>query len=151
MSRPTSGARGPTGRAPPSSASRTRQARCDAPRPSELERACVLEHEAAPREAVRRRAEQDLSRRGRLLEPCGHVHRLTGHERRVARLVDHELAGLDADARLQAQLVHGGPHRQRGTGRALGVVLVRLRNAEGRENGVAGELLDDAAVERDAV
>ena len=31
------------------------------------------------------------------------------------------------------------------------VVLVRLRNAERGENGVAGELLDDAAVQRDAV
>ena len=34
---------------------------------------------------------------------------------------------------------------------ALGVVLVRLRDPEGGHDGVAGELLDDAAVRRDAV
>ena len=38
----------------------------------------------------------------------------------------------------------------RGADGALGVVLVRERNAEGGHHGIAGELLDDAAVRRDA-
>ena len=42
-------------------------------------------------------------------------------------------------------------HRERCAGRAMRVVLVRLRHAERGENGVACELLDDPAVLRDAV
>ena len=42
-------------------------------------------------------------------------------------------------------------HPERRPRGPLGVVLVRLRNAEGREHGVSGELLDDAAVHGDAV
>ena len=47
-------------------------------------------------------------------------------------------------------------HRSRGSPSAgadgaLGVVLVRLRDAERGHDGVAGELLDDAAVRGDAV
>ena len=118
---------------------------------SQLERAGILEHEAAAREAVRRGAEQDLAGCGRLLEAGREVDGLPGDEGRVARLVDDELARLDADARHQAELVHGAAHRERRACGPLGVVLVRLRDPEGRENGVAGELLDDAAVERDAV
>ena len=38
-----------------------------------------------------------------------------------------------------------------GANGALCVVLVRERHAEGRHHGVAGELLDDAAVRDDAV
>ena len=38
-----------------------------------------------------------------------------------------------------------------GPDRALGVVLVRLRDAERRQDGVAGELLDDPAVRGHAV
>ncbi len=37
---------------------------------------------------------------------------------------------------------------ERGADRALGVVLVRLRDAERGHHGVAGELLDDPAVRR---
>ena len=40
---------------------------------------------------------------------------------------------------------------ERGAHRPLRVVLVRERDAERRHHGVAGELLDDAAVRRDAV
>ena len=119
--------------------------------PSELEWAGILDHEVRGREPVRRRAEQDLARCRRLLEPRRHVHRLAGDERRVRRLVDHELTGFDADPRLEPELVHRGTHRKRCPGGALGVVLVRLRDAERREHGIAGELLDDAAVQRDAV
>ncbi len=42
-------------------------------------------------------------------------------------------------------------HAERRSSSALGIVLVGLRNAEGGEHGVAGELLDDATVHRDAV
>ena len=41
--------------------------------------------------------------------------------------------------------------RERRPGRALRVVLVRLRDAERGHHGVAGELLDDAAVLLDAL
>ena len=120
------------------------------PEPLELERARVLDARGCPREAIRRRAEQDLSRRRRLLQTRGHVHRLTCHERRVARLVDDELAGLDPDPGCRPSSSRR-PHRQRGTGRALASSSCACGNAEGREHGVARELLHDAAVQRDAV
>jgi len=47
--------------------------------------------------------------------------------------------------------VHAFEDPEPGANGALGVVLVRLRDAEGRHHGVAGELLDDAAVRGDAV
>ena len=117
----------------------------------QLERAGILEHEAAARETVRRGTEQDLAGCGCLLEAGCEVDGLPGDEGRVARLVDDELARLDADARHQAELVHGAAHRKRRACCPLGVVLVRLRDPEGGEDGIPGELLDDAAVERDAV
>ena len=75
---------------------------------------------------------------------------LTGRERRLCAL-DDDLAGLDADARFELELVHGLAHRERGSNGPLGVVLVRLGNAEGRHHGVAGELLDDPPMLGDAV
>ena len=54
-------------------------------------------------------------------------------------------------ARLEPELVDALERRERRAHRALGVVLVRERDAEGGHHGVAGELLDDAAVRDDAV
>ena len=65
-------------------------------------------------------------------------------------VLDDELARLDARCGLEAELAHRVEHRERGAHRALGVVLVRLRHAEGGHHGVAGELLDRAAVLLDA-
>ena len=65
--------------------------------------------------------------------------------------VDDDLARLDPDAGLELELVHRRAHRERRARRAERIVLVRLRNAERGHHGVAGELLDDAAVLDDAV
>ena len=55
-------------------------------------------------EAVRGRADQDLARRRRLLEARGEVDGLAGREGRVG-VVDDDLARLDADPRLEPELV----------------------------------------------
>ena len=94
--------------------------------------------------------DQDLTRCSRLLQPRRDVDRLAGREGRVG-LVGDDLAGLDADSRLESEAVHGVEDRRRGAHRALGVVLVRLRDPEGGHDGISGELLDDAAVRGDAV
>ena len=85
-----------------------------------------------------------------LLEARGEVDGLAGRERRVA-VVGDDLAGLDADPRLEAELLDALERRDRRADGALGVVLVRERHAEGGHDGVAGELLDRAAVRDDAV
>ncbi len=69
----------------------------------------------------------------------------------VSVLVRDDLAGLDADAHLEAELAHRVDDRKRRPHRPLGVVLVRGRDAERGHHRVAGELLDDAAVRGDAV
>ena len=116
----------------------------------ELERAGVLDDEAPGGEPIRRRADEDLARSCGFLEPRREVHRLARRECRL-RAVDDDLAGLDPDAGLELELVHGRAHRERGARGAERVVLVRLRNAERGHHGVAGELLDDAAVLHDAL
>ena len=50
----------------------------------------------------------------------------------------------------ELELVDRLAHRERRAHGPLGVVLVRLRDTEGGQDGVAGELLDDAAVLVDA-
>ena len=129
--------------------STTRQARSGPSTPLQLERAGVLDDEAAGGEPVRSRADEDLARPRRLLEPRGEVDGLARGERRLG-VVDDDLARLDPDPRLEPQLVDRRAHRERRARRALRVVLVRLRDAERRHHGVAGELLDDAAVLLDA-
>ena len=105
----------------------------------------ILDLDTPDREPVRAGPEQDLARLGRLLEPRGDVDGLAGREGRLG-VVDDDLAGLDADPRLEAELVDGVEDRDRCAHGSLGVVLVRLRDPEGGHDGVAGELLDDAAV-----
>ncbi len=99
---------------------------------------------------MRRRPDQDLSRSRNLLEPCRQVHGFAGGERGV-RVLDDELAGLDADPCLEPELFDRMPNPERCPGGALRVVFVRLRHAKRCENGVTRELLDDAPVQRDAV
>jgi hypothetical protein len=55
---------------------------------------------------VCRGAEQDLARFGELLQARGNVERLAGGEGGVAG-PGHDLARLDADPRLELQLVDG--------------------------------------------
>ena len=95
-------------------------------------------------------ADQDVAGLGRLLQPRGEVHRLAGREGRVARLGD-DLARLDADPRLEPEIVDRAEDRERGAHRPLGVVLVRLRNPERGHHRVPRELLDDPAVRGHAV
>ena len=111
----------------------------------ELERARVLDHEAACRETVRRRPDEDLVRTRRRLKAGGEVHGLPRRERRIVVLDDH-LTGLDPDPCLEPEGLEGFANRERRTSRALRVVLVGLRNAERGHDRVAGELLDDPAV-----
>ena len=78
-------------------------------------------------------------------------HPLARARARVER--DERLARVDADANLElerrlvlVQLRDGVADRERRAHRALGVVLVRDRRAEDRDDRVADELLDRAAV-----
>ena len=89
------------------------------------------------------------SGRRQLLEPRRDVDGLAGREGRLG-VVGDDLAGLDADPRLEAEVPDRVQDRERGAQRALGVVLVRARDAERGHDGVAGELLDRAAVRLDA-
>ena len=84
------------------------------------------------------------------LEARGEIDGLAGREGRVA-VVGDDLAGLDADAGLEAELPDAVERRDRRADGALGVVLVRERHAERGHDGVAGELLDRPAVGDDAV
>ena len=101
-------------------------------------------------EALDGRAEHDLARLRGLLQARCRVDREPGRERRLG-LVREDLARLDPDAHLEAELADRLDDPERGAHRPLRVVLVRERHAERRHHGVAGELLDDAAVRRDAV
>ena len=92
---------------------------------------------------MRGRAHQDLPGLGALLEPSRDVQRLAGGERRVA-VLDHDLACLDPDPHRQVG-VSGLDDRDRGPDRALGVVLVRRRDAEHGDDGVARILLHGSA------
>ncbi len=149
-SRPTSGARGPFGRAGPSIASTRRQARSADPSPFSSRGTGVLDDEACPCEAVGGGPDQDLSRPRRLLETRRQVHRLTCGEGGLG-ILDNELSGFDTDSRLQPELDDGLTHGEGGTGGSLGIVLVRLRDAERRQHRVARELLHDPPVQRDAM
>src|SRR5262249_47704420 len=63
----------------------------------------------------------------------------------------HDLTRLDADPRLELELVNGIEDLERSPNGTLRVVLVRLRNPECGHHSVAGELLDRAPVALDAV
>ena len=68
----------------------------------------------------------------------------------ASRLVRHDLARLDPDPRLQAEVADGVEDRERGPDGARGVVLVRPRDPERGHDRVADELLHRAAVSADA-
>ena len=151
-------------RAPASRPTNAAPQSADAPRPHERERADeppagdaaglalrldrrrLVELEGAARCRDRALADEDLARAGRLLEPCGDVDGVAGHERAaLPRPADDDLAGVHADAqreRVAEELVEPPLHREGGVQRALRVVLVRGRSAERRHHRVADELLD---------
>jgi hypothetical protein len=94
-----------------------------------------------------RLAEQHLARLGRLLESCGHVHRVPRRQA-LFRSGDDDAggqpdAGLDAELRERVAHLHGraySPQR---------VVFVCRRHAEDRHHRIADELLDGAPVSLD--
>ena len=96
------------------------------------------------------RAEHELARLGGLLEPRGERDGLAGRKGGLAVLGD-DLSGLDPDAGLQLELLDRLEDREPGANRPLCVVLVRLRDPEGRHHRVPRELLDDPAVRDHAV
>jgi len=118
--------------------------------PLQLEEAALLGIHDRQRQPPRKRADQDLPGLRDLLEPGRDVHRLACCKRRVGFVRD-DLARLDPDPCLEAEPVDGVEDRNGGANRALGVVFMRRRNPERCHDGVAGELLDDAAVRRDAL
>ena len=118
--------------------------------PLQLDRAELLDLDPPQREPVRARSEHELARLCRLLEARSQRHGLTGREGRLG-IVGDDLARLDADARLEPELLDCIEDRKPRADSALGVVLVRLRDPEGGHDGVAGELLDDPAVRDHAV
>ena len=95
-------------------------------------------------EARRLVAEQDLAGAGRLLEPRRHVDRVAGDER--VPLAGDDLAGVDADPRLEPEPVHVVAQLDRGAHRAQRVVLGRHRDPEDGHHRVADELLHRAPV-----
>ncbi len=108
-------------------------------------------------ERVGRRADQDLSRLGRLLEPLAEVDRVARHERAprpgVAR---DDLAGVDADpageldapdrTQLRVELGEASLHLHPGAHGPERVVLVDHGNAEHGHHLVAPEPLHRAPV-----
>jgi hypothetical protein len=102
--------------------------------------------------APRRLADEDAVHRCGRLQPRRRVdditgrHALAGFGPRAER--DQRLAGVDGDAELKVGLLFAHPvaDRERGAHRSLGIVLVRDRSAEERDDRVADELLHGAAV-----
>jgi hypothetical protein len=105
-------------------------------------------------------ADQDLARRGGLLEAGGHVDGIPGDERLpAARVAGHDLAGVDADPKrdrgavaaleLLVQVLQALLHLPSGPNGAEGVVLMCEGDAEDGHDGIADELLHRAAVALD--
>ena len=131
--------------------------------PLRLNRRDGLDDDGSSDEPVGRLAEQDLARRGGLLEPGSDVDRVAEHDGVAGRehlapssVAGDDLARVDSDPhrdprvepRLQLDVQRGDPllDLQRRPARAQRVVLVRLGHPEHPDDGVADELLDRAAV-----
>ena len=115
-----------------------------------------------PREPVAGRparhvADEDASGRRVRLQAGGGVQRVAGRAvldpPSAADRPEHHQPGLDADPDLERWASVIGPldDAERGADRALGIVLVRHRRAEQREDPVAGEVLDRAAERLDRI
>ena len=111
----------------------------------DLDGADIVDLDPAERQPVHARADQDLTGISDLLQSRSEIDGLAGGEGRVAGAGD-DLACLDADARLELEVLDRDEDLQRRANGPLGVVLVCRRNAERSHHGVARELLDGAAV-----
>ena len=92
--------------------------------PLQCERLDGLDPNGIAHEQPRLGADQCLARGSCLLEACGDVDRVAGDER-LALAADDDLAGVDADPRLEAVLGDRRPHLRRGANSTQCVVLVR--------------------------
>ena len=116
----------------------------------QVDGADVLDLDPPESQAVRGRPDQELPRLGGLLESRRQRDCLTGGEGRLA-VVRDDLPGLDPGPGLELELVDRVHDREPRAHGALGVVLVGLRDAEGRHDRVTGEFLHDPAVGDHAV
>ena len=113
----------------------------------QLERLDRLGVDRVADEPERRLPDQDLAGLGRLLEPRRDVDGVAGGEPLLGS--GHDLARVDADAGLDAQLGQRVAHLDRRAARPKRIVLVHLRNAEHGHDRVADELLHRPAVRLD--
>ena len=88
--------------------------------------------------------DQHFAHLSMLLKPGGHVDGVPGHKR-VTRTRD-DLAGVDTNPRLQAQLRHSRPHLPCRADRPQGIVLMRDRHAENSHDRIADKLLHRSTV-----
>ncbi len=110
----------------------------------ERERREGLGGDRAAHEPAHFRADEHGTRRGRLLEPGGDVDGVAGDERLAG--AGHDFARVHADPAVEAVPGEGAADLGGGAKGPERVVLVQLRDPEDGHHGVAGELLDRAAV-----
>ena len=115
--------------------------------PLQLKRLQRLNLDRVAHKRQGRFAEQDITWTRRLLQARRDVDRIARREALLG--ARHNLAGIDPDPRLQAQLRQSVPHLHRRADGAQGVVLAHLGNAEHGHHRVADELLDRPAVQLD--
>ena len=92
-------------------------------------------------------SDEDLARRGRLLEARRDIDRVASGQP-FGRASD-DCAGVDPDARQEAKLRQRVAHLDCGSHRPERIVLVHVRHAEDGHDRIADELLDRAAVRLD--
>ena len=112
----------------------------------QLERG-LLRLDGIAHQACRLRPEENLAAACRLLEAGGDVDGIAGCE--PLRGADDDLAGVDANPRLDAELRQRVPHLDRGSQGTQRIVFVELRHAEDGHHRIADELLNGAAVPLD--
>ena len=110
----------------------------------ELEGRDRLDLDRVLHERERRLSEQHLAGVRSLLQPGGHVDRVTGREPLLRPR--HHLARHHSDPPLQPESRERVPHLDRCPHRPQRIVLVHDRHTEDGHHGVADELLDRAAV-----
>ncbi len=115
--------------------------------PAQLEPCHRLALDCFAHEHERGLAQEHFAGRGRLLQACRHVDSIAGCE--TLRRTGHNLAAVETDPRLEAELGQRLPHLSCGPHRAQGIVFVDDRHTEDGHDGVTDELLDRSAVALD--